>query len=100
MWLLHHGRAVLAVAAGAVALIFLLIAWLTGDGDVLTEQLEVFSLALVGVYVAGVAALAFWAHERGREMVRLTDVERYVAAVADRLGLVGVGHVDDGREHR
>lgn len=100
MRLVHYGPAIIAVAAGAAALMFLMTAWLTGDGDVLTEQLEVFSLALIGVYLAGVAALAFWAHERRRELVRLTDVERYVAAVADRLGLVGMRLGDGAREHR
>lgn len=96
--LVHHGRALIAVAAGAVAAILLLTAWAAGDGDVLTEQLDAFSRALVGVYLLGVAALAFWANERRRELARLTDVERYVAAVAHRLGLVAGRLVDDPQD--
>lgn len=76
--------AVIAMLAGAA---ILLASWLGGERTVLIDQLEVFAGALVGLYMIGVATLAFWAHERQRELVRLADVERYVGAVVRRLGL-------------
>jgi len=93
-------RPLIAFVAAVVAAILLLSAWAAGDGDVLTEQLEVFALSLLGVYSAGIAALAFWAHQRQRELVRLTDVERYVLAVAHRLSPNPEAQARDRREHR
>lgn len=87
----RHRRLVVCVVAGVVAVGFLVAAWSSGGDDVLQQQLETFTLALMGTYFLGVSALAFWAHSRQRELVRITDVERYVVAVAERLGLTTEG---------
>lgn len=83
----RHRRIIICVIAGVTAAVFLLTAWASSGDDVLQQQLETFALALMGTYFLGVAALAFWAHSRQRELVRIADVERYVVAVAERLGL-------------
>lgn len=92
-------RLLVVLLAAVLAAILLLSAWAVGDRDVLSDQLESFTLALLGVYFAGVAALAFWAHQRRRELVRLTDVEQYVVAVAQRLGLGAEALPGHRREH-
>lgn len=87
----RHRRLLVCVLAGVIAAGFLVAAWTSGDDDVLQQQLETFTLALMGTYFLGVSALAFWSHSRQRELVRITDVERYVVAVAERLGLTAEG---------
>lgn len=83
----RHRRSAAAIVSGLVSLVILAAAWRAAGDDELTEALEVFSASLVGLYLLGVSALAYWARERQRELVRLTDVELYVSAIAVRLGL-------------
>lgn len=85
----RHRRIIVCVLCGAVAAGFLLAAWAASGDDVLQRQLETLTLAMVGAYFLGLSSLAFWSHSRQRELLRLADVERYVAAVAERLGLAG-----------
>lgn len=93
----RHRRSASAIVTGLVALVILAGAWWASGDDELTEALEVFSVSLVGLYLLGISALAYWARERQRELVRLTDVELYVSAIAARLGLSSGPTAEDRR---
>lgn len=87
-WALHNHRLVFAALVGAPGAVVLLSATAAaGTARTVQEQLGSVSVALVGMFLVGVAALALWGDQRRRETVRLADVEQYVAAVAVALGL-------------
>lgn len=88
-WAIRNHRLVLCGIfgiAGALVLISAVVA--AGTAETVQEQLRHATVAFVGVFLLGVAILALWGDQRRREMVRLSDVELYVSALAAALGLV------------
>lgn len=100
-WILRHRRFVLAILAAAAGFISLVIAWVEVSGTVIiADQLSwIAGAGFVGLFLLGIAAMAFWAEQRERELARLTEIERYLAAIAQALGLTeteGVAPTEEG----
>lgn len=89
VWAVTHRRLVLSIVSGVAGLITLTLGWFqVSDTAVIAEQLSwIAGAGLLGIFLLGVAAIAYWAEQREREMERLISIEMYVAALADAMGL-------------
>lgn len=87
--LVIHRRFFLALSCAGAGLIALVACWIGVSGTmVVANQLSyIASGGLIGLFLLGVAALAYWGEQRQREMERLGDMETYLAAIAGALGL-------------
>jgi hypothetical protein len=88
-WMVQHRRFVLAVIAGVAGFVALAIGWVGVSGTVIVaDQLAyIASGGLIGLFLLGVAALAYWGEQRERELSRLTEIEVYLGAIAQALNL-------------
>ena len=88
-WMVRHRRLVLAIAAGGAGLIALVVSWAGVSNTVIVaDQLSyIASGGLIGLFLLGVAAMAYWGEQRERELARLTEIEVYLGAIARALNL-------------
>lgn len=88
-WVVVHRRLVLSIVSGVAGILTLTLGWFqVSDTTIIAEQLSwIAGAGLLGIFLLGVAAIAYWAEQRERELTRLTAIEMYVAAVADAMGL-------------
>ena len=89
-WVVERWRLVLSVLFALGGFISLLIGWLgVSDTREVTDQLSYLaSGGLIGLSLIAVAAILHRAEQRERELVRLQNVEMYLLAIADSLGLL------------
>lgn len=89
LWLIVHRRLVLTAVAGTMGLIAILLGWWgVTNSTVVADQLSyIASGSVLGIFLLGVASMSYWAEQREREMSRLTEIEVYLGAMADMLGL-------------
>ena len=89
-WMVLHRRLVLAIAAGTAGFIALVVSWMgVSDTVIVADQLSyIASGGLIGLFLLGIAAMAYWAEQRERELARLTEIEVYLGAIARALNLV------------
>jgi hypothetical protein len=85
-----HRRLVLAIAAGTAGFIALVVGWIgVSDTVIVADQLSyIASGGLIGLFLLGVAVMAYWGEQRERELARLTEIEIYLGAIARALNLV------------
>lgn len=88
--LVIHRRFFLALLFAGVGLVALVACWIGVSGTtIVANQLSyIASGGLIGLFLLGLAALAYWGEQRQREMERLGDMEAYLAAIAGALGLI------------
>lgn len=89
-WLVEHRRLALAWLAGGAGFVSLVLAMVGANGSlVVVDQLSYIATGgLLGLFLLGVAAIAYWAEQRDQELARLTGIEDYLATMAVALGLV------------
>ena len=89
-WMVLHRRLVLAIAAGAAGFVALVVGWIGVSGTVIVaDQLSyIASGGLIGLFLLGVAVIAYWGEQRERELARLAEIEVYLGAIARALNLV------------
>jgi hypothetical protein len=87
--MVQHRRLVLAIAAGAAGFVALVVSWIgVSDTVIVADQLSyIASGGLIGLFLLGVAAMAYWGEQRERELSRLTEIEVYLGAIARALNL-------------
>lgn len=97
-WLVEHRRLALAWVAGAVGFVSLVLAMIGANGSlVVVDQLSYIATGgLLGLFLLGVAAIAYWAEQRDQELARLTGIEDYLAMMATALGLTESGAKGEG----
>jgi hypothetical protein len=95
-WLVLHRRLVVALVAGAAGFAALVIGWVGVSGTVVVaDQLSyIASGGLIGLFLMGVAAIAYIGEQRERELARLTEIEVYLGAIAQALNLAEPVDVD------
>ena len=88
-WLVQHRRLVLALVAGVAGFTALVIGWVGVSGTVVVaDQLAyIASGGLIGLFLLGVAAMAYIGEQRERELARLDEIEVYLGAIARALNL-------------
>ena len=88
-WMVQHRRLVLAIAAGAAGFVALVVSWVGVSGTVIVaDQLAyIASGGLIGLFLLGVSAMAYWSEQRERELSRLSEIEVYLGAIARALNL-------------
>ena len=88
-WMVQHRRLVLAIAAGGAGFVALVVSWIgVSDTVIVADQLSyIASGGLIGLFLLGVAAMAYWGEQRERELSRLTEIEVYLGAIARALNL-------------
>ncbi|MGH9035532.1 MAG: hypothetical protein ACRD0O_07180 [Acidimicrobiia bacterium] len=89
-WMVLHRRLVLAIAAGTAGFIAIVVSWIgVSDTVIVADQLSyIASGGLIGLFLLGVAAMAYWGEQRERELSRLGEIEVYLGAIARALNLV------------
>jgi hypothetical protein len=88
-WMVQHRRLVLAVVTGTAGFIALAVSWVGVSGTVIVaDQLAyIASGGLIGLFLLGIAAMAYWGEQRERELSRLAEIEVYLGAIARALNL-------------
>jgi hypothetical protein len=88
-WLVQHRRLVLAIVAGGAGFVALVVSWLgVSDTVIVADQLSyIASGGLIGLFLLGIAAMAYWGEQRERELARLAEIEVYLGAIARALNL-------------
>jgi hypothetical protein len=96
-WLVQHRRLVLAIVAGAAGFVTLVVSWVGVSGTVIVaDQLSyIAGGGLIGLFLIGVAAIAYWGEQRERELTRLVEIEIYLGAIARALNLTDEGAPSD-----
>jgi len=89
LWLVEHRRMVLAVVTGTIGLIAIGLGWwgVTNTTVVADQLAYIASGSVLGIFLLGVASMSYWAEQRERELSRLTEIEVYLGAMAEMLGL-------------
>lgn len=97
-WAFEHRRLVLAVAAAAAGAISIFVAWIgvSGTRDVAEQLSFIASGGLFGLFLTAVAAMAYWGEQRREELERLSELEVYIAAIAQTLGLTELPGAGNG----
>lgn len=92
MWAFEHRRLVLAVVAAAAGAVSIFVAWIgvSGTRDVAEQLSFIASGGLFGLFLTAVAAMAYWGEQRREELERLAELEVYIAAIAQALGLTEI----------
>lgn len=88
-WLVAHRRLALAVASGSLGFVFLVLGWwgVTNTVQVADQLTYIASGGLFGLFLLGVAAIAYWGEQREREVSHLIEMQLYLSAIAESLGL-------------
>lgn len=88
-WLVAHRRLALAVAAGSLGFVSLVLGWwgVTNTVQVADQLTYIASGGLFGLFLLGVAAIAYWGEQREREVSHLIEMQLYLSAIAESLGL-------------
>lgn len=87
--LVERRRLILAGVAGVAGLVFLIVGSIgvSNTRDV-TDQLSFIGTgSVIGIFLLGVAVVAFWADQRDRELWMLHQMGSLLYAIADRIGL-------------
>lgn len=87
--LIERRRLILAGVAGVAGLVFLIVGsvGVSNTRDV-TDQLSYIGTgSVIGIFLLGVAVVAFWADQRDRELWMLHQMGSLLYAIADRIGL-------------
>lgn len=97
LWLIEHRRMVLAVVTGTIGLIAIGLGWwgVTNTTVVADQLAYIASGSVLGIFLLGVASMSYWAEQRERELSRLTEIEVYLGAMAEMLGLTEPDDADD-----
>lgn len=88
-WLVGHRRLAAAIASGSAGLLSLGFGWWgVTNTVVVADQLSyIASGGLLGLFLLGVAAIAYWGEQRERELAHIHEVQLYLSAIATALGL-------------
>jgi hypothetical protein len=79
-WLVLRRRFVVALCAGAAGLVSLLLGWLgvSGTYDVSSQLAYLASGGLLGLFLLGIAAVAFWGEQGQQQLLKLVELEDHV----------------------
>ncbi len=98
-WLVAHRRLALAIAAGSLGFVCLVLGWwgVTNTVQVADQLTYIASGGLFGLFLLGVAAIAYWGEQREREVSHLIEMQLYLSAIAESLGLTETREPRDAR---
>lgn len=101
-WLVAHRRLVLAIASGSLGFVCLVLGWwgVTNTVQVADQLTYIASGGMFGLFLLGVAAIAYWGEQREREVSHLIEMQLYLSAIAESLGLTETREPRDAREPR
>ena len=101
-WLVAHRRLALAVASGSLGFVCLVLGWwgVTNTVQVADQLTYIASGGLFGLFLLGVAAIAYWGEQREREVSHLIEMQLYLSAIAEALGLTETREPREEREAR
>lgn len=101
-WLVAHRRLALSVASGSLGFICLVLGWwgVTNTVQVADQLTYIASGGLFGLFLLGVAAIAYWGEQREREVSHLIEMQLYLSAIAESLGLTDTQEPRGAREER
>ena len=88
-WLVAHRRLALAIGAGSMGFVSLVLGWwgVTNTVQVADQLTYIASGGLFGLFLLGIAAIAYWGEQREREVSHLIEMQLYLSAIAEALGL-------------
>lgn len=95
-WLVLRRRFVVALCAGAAGLVSLLLGWLgvSGTYDVSSQLAYLASGGLLGLFLLGIAAVAFWGEQGQQQLLKLVELEDHVLRLEAALAGLGATSPD------
>lgn len=98
-WLVLRRRFVVALCAGGAGFVSLLLGWLgvSGTYNVSSQLAYMASGGLLGLFLLGIAAVAFWGEQGQQQLLKMVELEDHVLRL--EAALAGLGAAAPGGGH-